>query len=506
MVDQPKDEKSYSDPKSPPNVYQKQVSPESSQEVSKNSESNERNLKNDSCQPPLIYVNSSYEKPLEPPIRMTIPNPKRTLLPLDKPSTCDICGKKFARVNQYQQHRKSHFPQSGPAYVNFPIPVDDKSFSLQNVNNPPSPSAHCSNSTPPYLDIHKMAVEQMQAVAAASEKVDNELDQKFDSSTDPYLVSLASTVPSSQPSSSSPPREAFFYSHYPSTIGQRNQHFGSESAAKHAYSNSTSLNFKSHHNTDCGESEKPFICEICHKTFARRDTLICHQRTHDGTKPFRCKVCDKCFSRRDKLQCHNRVHSGERPYPCTVCGRAFAQSDKLKCHMRTHTGERPHPCDMCDKRFARRDTLHCHRRTHTGEKPFSCVICAKQFARRDRLTCHKRVHSGEKPYHCETCGKQFARSDKLYRHKQTHNIDRPLILQNEQSVNINKDHSKNSSASSLVVPLMTSNHESAINAGMSLPDTELSSKIHFPQQGLPSVFPTVKDYSTVGNVVWQTIY
>lgn len=518
MEEQSKEDKSFSSTKGTGNtntsdLYQKRIVVESSHEISENSDSSPRDFENDSCQIASVYVNNStYEKPLEPTLRMTIPNPKRTLMPLDKPSHCDICGKKFARANQCQQHRKTHFTQNSPV-VTFPVPVDDKSFS-QNMSSTLSSPSHYSNSAPSYLDIHKMAVEQIQAAAAAAGNTDNnDLDQKFDPSTDPYLLSLGSVVSSTSSSSSSsslppppppPPRENFFYSNYPCTMTHRDQVLTSESSVNQTFSNSPSSNFKASSGPLGGGPEKPFTCEICQKAFARRDTLICHRRTHDGTKPFRCKICDKGFSRRDKLQCHSRVHSGEKPYSCLVCNRAFAQSDKLKCHMRTHTGERPHPCDLCDKRFARRDTLHCHRRTHTGEKPFPCNICGKRFARRDKLTCHKRVHSGEKPYECGTCGKQFARSDKLCRHRRIHNTDRTLASGNGLSVNINNPPHTPSTSS--LTPLATANPESAITSGVSLPDMEISSKILFPQQGLPPVFPTIKEYSNLGNILWQTIY
>ena len=482
-------------------VDQEQVSLETSCEISENSELYPRGSENDSCQVSSVFVNCEYEKPLEPTLRMTIPNPKRTLLPLDKPSYCDICGKKFTRASYYQQHRKTHFSQNAPP-VTSSIPVNDKSFS-QNINSTLSTSAHyLNNSVPSYLDIHKMAVEQVQAAAAAAENTDSNLEQKFEPNKDPYLFSLGSVVMSSSSSPPPPPplREALFYSHYPSTITQRDQFFTSEASINQTFSNPPSSNFKGPSNSS-GGPEKPFICEICQKAFARRDTLICHKRTHDGTKPFLCKVCDKGFSRRDKLHCHNRTHSGEKPFVCLVCSRAFAQSDKLKCHMRTHTGERPHPCDLCDKRFARRDTLHCHRRTHTGEKPFPCSICGKRFARRDKLTCHKRIHSGEKPYKCGTCGKQFARSDKLRRHGHIHNTDRAHASGNGLSVNINHQP-ETSSNLSLAPPLSTANPENTLTSEVSLPDTEISSKIHFPQQGLPPVFPPIKEYS----ILWQTIY
>lgn len=42
-------------------------------------------------------------------------------------------------------------------------------------------------------------------------------------------------------------------------------------------------------------TERPYICEICQKTFNRVSTLISHRKTHTGLKPHRCYLCSKAF-------------------------------------------------------------------------------------------------------------------------------------------------------------------------------------------------------------------
>lgn len=67
----------------------------------------------------------------------------------------------------------------------------------------------------------------------------------------------------------------------------------------------------------------------------------------------RCNVCFKTYKRREHLQRHRSSHSSERPHRCVLCNASFQRTDVLKRHLQTcdgtsgSTAGRRRACDRC---------------------------------------------------------------------------------------------------------------------------------------------------------------
>lgn len=80
-----------------------------------------------------------------------------------------------------------------------------------------------------------------------------------------------------------------------------------------------------------------FDCPDCHKYFSTKRTLQNHRcskkvRTKNTDEPFECCFCEKSFSNKDKLLRHTIVHTAE--HYCDVCQQSLHQYD-LERHAKT---------------------------------------------------------------------------------------------------------------------------------------------------------------------------
>ena len=68
-------------------------------------------------------------------------------------------------------------------------------------------------------------------------------------------------------------------------------------------------------------------------------SLNSHKQVHLGMKPHVCEVCEKSFLRRDQLQVHTSVHSKEKSCLCATCGTSYTRQTHLIEHnKRVHVG------------------------------------------------------------------------------------------------------------------------------------------------------------------------
>ena len=66
------------------------------------------------------------------------------------------------------------------------------------------------------------------------------------------------------------------------------------------------------------------------------------------------------------LPAHNLMIFSKH-HRCDVCNKSFASKETLTNHMKSHTGNYNN-CDQCDKKFVSERDLEDHMNVHTGNK------------------------------------------------------------------------------------------------------------------------------------------
>ncbi|MEQ2163660.1 hypothetical protein GOODEAATRI_032536, partial [Goodea atripinnis] len=127
------------------------------------------------------------------------------------------------------------------------------------------------------------------------------------------------------------------------------------------------------------QSEHPFQCLDCGKSFRWSSRLTHHQRSHNNERPYRCNLCPKAFKGSSALlyhqrvlsvcsQVHRSIHTGVRAFLCPYCPLTFKWSSHYQYHLRQHTGEceRPYVCGDCGRRFTHSSNLALHKSSHAN--------------------------------------------------------------------------------------------------------------------------------------------
>ena len=84
------------------------------------------------------------------------------------------------------------------------------------------------------------------------------------------------------------------------------------------------------------ETEKPFNCEKCDKSFGSEATLYKHMKTYHKGERYSCKQCDwKPFESKMGLYNHIRSIHEEVRYLCEQCDWKGRQPYHLKQHIKT---------------------------------------------------------------------------------------------------------------------------------------------------------------------------
>ncbi|KAK7115048.1 zinc finger protein 678-like [Littorina saxatilis] len=141
---------------------------------------------------------------------------------------------------------------------------------------------------------------------------------------------------------------------------------------------------------------KPHLCSMCGDAFALRHNLKKHMLKH-GQKQFICEHCGHAFYTAGEHKLHVMRHLGIKPFTCELCDKSFIRKEKLnRHHISVHLREKPFKCKLCPLAYSDVSRLNEHfRAIHTNERPYKCPVCGKAFAKSGCRQAHLRIHKRE---------------------------------------------------------------------------------------------------------------
>ena len=75
------------------------------------------------------------------------------------------------------------------------------------------------------------------------------------------------------------------------------------------------------------ENKKAFKCNICDASFTKKGNL------NVPILSFKCNTCEPSFAWKYDLKEHiTSVHEGKKPYECNICNTSSAKRNHLKTH------------------------------------------------------------------------------------------------------------------------------------------------------------------------------
>lgn len=86
------------------------------------------------------------------------------------------------------------------------------------------------------------------------------------------------------------------------------------------------------------EAPKSFPCSMCDKVFGENKNLKVHEAMHMREKKYTCEGCDLGFTNMTVLNSHKKQAHPElcRPFVCNICNRSFKQQSALERHVDCH--------------------------------------------------------------------------------------------------------------------------------------------------------------------------
>ncbi|XP_077303356.1 zinc finger protein 646 [Lithobates pipiens] len=372
---------------------------------------------------------------------------KRELDPDSRPYQCEQCGRSYRHAGSLFNHKKSH------KMGQYCCPICHRTYSnlmaLKNHerNHYEAKRHHClqcgkafkwKRQLTRHLFVHAQEESQSNSQPPIERNASAVDDHQAERSTGFRKRSRKSSSPISRTSKK---QRSYFGNNAPFTKDPVCTACGvlfssSDELRKHACSESL-IKMPNTDNEELGkntlskeDSERPYGCDVCGRTYRHAGSLLNHKNTHKKGL-YKCSLCNKQFFNPMAIKNHLRTHAVKKKFQCVECGKAFRSSQNLVCHIRAHVGVGPFRCPICSREFSSKLTLRHHQRTHKKSHSFRssspAVPSDEEINIRKNTSDSCKVEptqdfqpTQERKYKCNQCDRSYRHASSLFNHKKTH--------------------------------------------------------------------------------------
>lgn len=149
------------------------------------------------------------------------------------------------------------------------------------------------------------------------------------------------------------------------------------------------------------EHENRFHCTQCDRIYKSKGSVAYHIRQrHIVNTRFECHICTKSFARKENLVLHARTHTGEYKYQVRLNVLHATMYNNYFLFLTLQ-------CDQCGKSFIHLVSFNAHQKMHNNTRDTCCELCGRAFRSKSHLNQHMKIHKGIMDYSCPGCGRKF---------------------------------------------------------------------------------------------------
>lgn len=204
------------------------------------------------------------------------------------------------------------------------------------------------------------------------------------------------------------------------------------------------------HISSVHDDKKPHKCELCPSYFSQKSFLTMHiNSAHEKSDDH-----EKEYVQNSPLNTHiSPIHEGKKPHVCDICNKSYGKKDELDQHFCSSSPEKDNSLNLDilrvplenmstpkTKLTKKTRILFPSGKNHTlsvhdDKKPYKCEVCLSHFGQKSFLTMHIKsvheksddyekefvqnslldthissVHEGKKSFGCNICNKSFGKN------------------------------------------------------------------------------------------------